>query len=112
VSYIILRNGASYPTGACQYNRNSNLTNNQIYLSRGSNIASFEYETYITNCIFTFIPTLSATEDVYTIYLSVVNVQDTTYQNYNLIIESDGFYSNTNIVTGTITPTSGSTGQG
>jgi hypothetical protein len=106
-----LRNGVSFQTGACQYNRNSNLTNNQIYVLKSSTIASFQYEIYITNCIFTFILTSSATEDVYTIFLSVVNVQDTTWQNSNLIMESYGFYSNTNIATGTITPNSGSAGQ-
>jgi hypothetical protein len=81
-----LRNGVSFQTGACQYNRNLNLSNNQIFVQKASTIASFEYEIYITNCIFTFIPTSSATEDVYTIFLSVINVQDTTWQNLNLII--------------------------
>jgi hypothetical protein len=109
VSYNILKNGVSFQTGVCQYNRNANL-NNENFVQRASSLTSIEYEIYITNCIFTFIPTSSATEDTYAIYLAVVNNQNTTRQNGNLIMESYGFYSNTNIATQTITPTSGSNG--
>ena len=103
VSYTILKNGSTFATGTCT--TNNTLPNTQIYVSSNSSTSSRNYEIYITNATCSFTPTISPTSDTYTVNYTVNYSQDTLWQNYNLIMESFGYYINTDISTISGNPT-------
>ena len=108
VQYIIYKNGVFFSSGECT---TTDILPKTVGIASTSSLSSRDYEIYFTNVKFSFIPTFEKTTAVYTIYITPSYNIDIPLQSDNIIIESFGYYSNTNISTSTYPISDGSYGS-
>lgn len=93
VDFVIQKNGLFYSSGSCSY---SDTLPKTIRMSSTSSTTSRNYEVYMTNATFSFLPTYETTTSIYTIYLTPNYSINIPLQQSNIIIETFGYFSNTN----------------
>lgn len=108
VQYTVYKNGVFFSSGACTTTDELPKT---IGIASTSSLSSREYEIYFTNIQFSFIPTFEKATGVYTVYITPSYSIDIPLQSDNIIIESFGYYSNTNISTSTYPVSDGAPGS-
>lgn len=113
VTYTILKNNQFFASGTCTA---TETLPKMVSVNTSNSTASRNYEIYMTNVGLSFIPSYEiGASSIYTITLNVnytVNITD--YASSNLIIESFGYYANTELATSNIQiyTSSGSTTHG
>lgn len=107
VQYSVSKNGVFFTSGTC-------VTNNEmpklVGIASQSSLSSREYEIYMTNVTFSFTPTFDNENDVYTVFLTPTYNVNIPLQSDNIIIESFGYFTNTNISTSTYPVSDGEPG--
>jgi hypothetical protein len=106
VGYTIYKNGLFFGSGTCP---TTDTTPKLIHIYSTSSTTSRNYEVYITNISFSFIPPFEKTSNVFTFYITPNYNIDVLLQADNLIVENFGYFTNTNISTSTYPLTAGTT---
>lgn len=102
VSFTINKNGAFFSSGDCQ---TSDTLPKTVRIASTSSLSAREYEVYMTNVSFSFIPSFEKQTDLYTILITPTYSINVPIQGDNLVVESFGYFTNTS-VSGTTYPLS------
>lgn len=94
VNFTINKNGSFFSSGICQ---TSDVLPKTVRIASTSSLSSREYEVYMTNVSFSFIPSFEKQTDLYTIQITPTYLIDVPIQGDNLVVESFGYFTNTNI---------------
>jgi len=106
VGYTIYKNGVFFGSGACP---TTDTLPRTVKIVSSSSTTSRNYEVYMTNVSFSFIPPYEIADNIFTFYITPTYSFNVPIQADNLITEYLGYYTNTNVSTSTYPLSDGTT---
>lgn len=107
VGYTIFKNGSYWGSGTCP---TTDTLPKSVRITSSSSTSSRNYEIYMTNISFSFIPPFENSINVFTFYITPNYNTSVLIQSENLIVENFGYFTNTNVSTSTYPLTEGTPG--
>jgi len=106
VGYTIYKNGIFFGSGTCP---TTDTLPRTVKIVSASSTSSRNYEVYMTNASFSFIPPFEIADNIFTFYINPTYSFNVPIQADNLITEYLGYYTNTNVSTNTYPLSDGTT---